>query len=64
MILRLQQRFKSETQNVFTEKVNKTALSSNGDKRLQNFDGIASYPFGGSVGKVCKTELLQYLNTE
>ena len=31
-ILKTQQRFKSERHNVFTEDINKTALSSNGDK--------------------------------
>ena len=30
------------------------ALSSDDDKRLQTFDRIASYPYGASVGKVCK----------
>ena len=55
-MLKSQQRFKSEAHNVY--KVNKIALSSNDDKRLQNFDRIASYPYGTSAGKVCKTELL------
>ena len=41
--LRSPQRFKSEAHNVFTEDVNKITLSSNDDKRLQTFDGIASY---------------------
>ena len=31
-ILKLQQRFKSEAHNVYTEEVNKIALGSNGDK--------------------------------
>ena len=31
-ILKTQQRFKSERHNVFTEDINKIALSSNGDK--------------------------------
>ena len=60
--LRSQQRFNSETHNVFTEEVNKIALSSNNDKILQTIDGIALYPYGANAGKVCKTELLQYLN--
>ena len=34
-ILKSQQRFKSEAHNVYTEEVNKIALSSNDDKRLQ-----------------------------
>ena len=33
-ILQLQQRFKSEAHNLYTEEINKTALNSNGDKRL------------------------------
>ena len=55
-ILKLQQRFKSEA--VCTKELNKIALSNNDDKRLQTFDRITSYPYGASVGKVCKKELL------
>ena len=44
--------------NLYTEEVNKIALSSNDDKRLHIYDNIASYPYGTSAGKVCKTELL------
>ena len=58
IILKSQQRFKSERHDVYTEEINKIALSSNDDKRLQTFDGITSYPHGTSAGKVCKTELL------
>ena len=36
----------------------KKALTNNGDKRLQTYDGITTYPYGTSTGKVCKTELL------
>ena len=50
-ILRSQLRFKSETHNVFTEEVNKISLSSNDDKRLQTFDGIASHPYGSIAEK-------------
>ena len=57
IMLKSQQRFKSERHDVYTE-VNKIALSSNDDKRLQTFDRITSYPYGRSAGKVCKTELL------
>ena len=46
IILRLQQRFKSEPYCVYTEEVNKIALRSNDDKRLQNFDRIRTYPYG------------------
>ena len=60
--LKSQQRFKSERHGVYTEEINKIALSSNDDKRLQTFDRITSYPYGTSVGKVCKTELLSKVN--
>ena len=39
-ILKIQQRFKSERHNVFTEETNKIALSSNDDKRMQSIDSI------------------------
>ena len=58
IILESQQRFKSEAHNVYTEEINKTALSSNDNKRFQTFDRITSYPYGASAGKVCKTELV------
>ena len=62
IILKSQQRFKSEKHDVYTEEVNKISLSSNADKRLQTFDRITSYPYGTSTGKVCKTELLCKVN--
>ena len=62
IILKSQQRFKSEGHDVCTEEMNKIALGSNDDKRLQTFDRITSYPYGASVGKVCKTELLSKVN--
>ena len=43
IILKSQQRFKSEAHCVYTEEINKVALSSNDDKRLQTFDRIKSY---------------------
>ena len=59
IILKSQQRFKSEAHNVFNEEINKIALSSNDDKSLQAW---CKFTYGASVGKVCKTGLLQYLN--
>ena len=58
IILKSQQKFKSERHNVYTEEVNKISLSSNEDKRLQTFERITSYPHGVSVEKVYKTEFL------
>ena len=59
-ILKSQQKFRSELCNVFAEKFNKMALSSNDDKKLQTFDGITLYLYG----KVCETELLEYLTID
>ena len=40
LLLKSQQRFKSGRRNVFTEKINKIALSLNDDKRIQSIDSI------------------------
>ena len=45
VILKSQQRFKSDHHKVYTEEVNKIALSSDDDKRLQTFDGIETYSY-------------------
>ena len=45
---RSQERFKSYYRDVYTEEVNKIALSSNDDKRLQTSDNIRTYPYGKS----------------
>ena len=62
VVLKSKQRFKSERHDIYSEKVNKIALSSNDDKRLQTFDRITMYPHGTSAGRVCKTELLSKVN--
>ena len=56
-ILKLQQRFKSDCHNVYTEQINKIALSSNDDKRLQTFDKIATYPDGTNTFEVYESEM-------
>ena len=58
IILKSQQRFKSDYHNIYTEKINKIALSSNDDKRLQTFDKITTYPYGTNAFKVCESEML------
>ena len=45
-ILKSQQRFISKEHDVYTENINKIALSSNDDKRIVSSDKIASYPYG------------------
>ena len=46
IILKSQQRFKSEAHDVYTENINKTALSINDERRLQTSDRISRYPYG------------------
>ena len=60
-ILKQQQRFKSDDHKVYTEEVNKTALSSKNDKRLQTFDRATTYPYGTNAFKVCKSEMLSIM---
>ena len=57
-ILRSQQRFKSDGNDVYTEKINKIALSYNDDKRLIAYDEVTTYPYGIGAGIFCKQELL------
>ena len=56
--MRSQLRFKIDLHNVYTEEVNKIALSSNDDKRLQTLDRITTYPYGSNVFKVCESQML------
>ena len=46
LILRSQQRFISKKHDVYTENVNKIALSNNDDKRIISSNKISSYPYG------------------
>ena len=45
-VLKSQQRFKSENHEVYTENMNKIALSCDDDKRIVTSDRITSYPYG------------------
>ena len=57
-IYRSQQRFKSNHRKVYTEEVNKMALSSDDDKRLQTLDGTETYPYRTNTFKVCESEVM------
>ena len=46
VVLKSQQRFNSKGHDVYTENINKIALSSNDNKRLVAPDKITSYPYG------------------
>ena len=46
VILKSQQRFISEKHDVYTENINKIALSNDDDKRIESSNKITSYPYG------------------
>ena len=52
VIIRSQQRFRSNHHRVYTEEVNKIALSSNDDKRIQTCDKVTTFPYGANAFKV------------
>ena len=58
----MQQRSKSEKHNVFTEEINKIALSSNDDRRIQSIDSIETYEFGTREDLVSDKEGIRYNN--
>ena len=58
IILKSQQRFKSDHHNVYTEEINKIPLSSNDDKRLQAFDKITTHPYRTYTTIVCENEMM------
>ena len=45
VILKSQQKFINKGHDVYTENINKIALSSNDDKRIVSSDKITSYPY-------------------
>ena len=52
IILKSQQRFKSNNHNIYTEEINKIALRSNSHKGLQTSNRIKAYPYGTNAFKV------------
>ena len=61
-ILKIQQRLKSRKHNVFTEEINKIALSSNDDKRIQSIDSIKTYACETSKDVVIEKEVIKCNN--
>ena len=58
IILKSQQRFRSDHHRVYTKEVNKIALRSNDDKILQTYDRITTYSYGTPAIKVCELDIL------
>ena len=59
IVLKSQRRFKSNHHKIYAEEINKIALISNDDKRLQTSDQIKTYPYGTNAFKVCEIEMLK-----
>ena len=55
-ILKTRRRFKIEKHNIFIDEINKNALSSNNDERMQSIDLMETYAHGSSKDLVCKKE--------
>ena len=58
IIIKSQLRFRSDHHKRYTEELNKIALSSKDDKRLQTSDKVTTYPYGINTFKVCESEML------
>ena len=43
---------------MYTEEVNKIALSSDDNKTLQTFNKVTTYPYGTPAVKVCENEMM------
>ena len=56
-VYKSQERFRCYNHDVYTEEVNKIALSTNDDKRQQTYK-IEAYPYGTNAFKVCESEML------
>ena len=61
IILKSKQVFRIDHHDVYTVEINKIALSSNDDQRLQTFDKATSYPHGTNAFKVFENEMKEIL---
>ena len=62
LILKTQQRFKSENDNVFTEEINSFTLTSNDDKSVQSIDLIETYAYEKSKDLLSEKEEIKCSN--
>ena len=63
LTLKTQQRFKSENHNVFTEEINKIALNSNDDKRIQSIDSTETPACETKINLISEKETIKSNNT-
>ena len=57
-ILKSQQRIKNDHHDSYKDKVHKSSLSSNDNKKLQTFDKLTTYPYEINTFKVSENEML------
>ena len=57
IIIKSQQRFRSDHHRVHTEEVTKMSLSSEDDKRIQTYDKVTTYPYETNAFKICENEM-------
>ena len=60
IILRSQQRFQSERNNLYTKEVNKIALCANDDKSIQSVDSIEICAYGTKKDILHKNKEIKY----
>ena len=60
-MLKIQQRFKNERQNVFVKKINKIAFISNNEKRMQSI-AIETNAYGTSKDLLSEKEVIKCNN--
>ena len=64
IIIRSQQRFRSDHHKVCTKEVHKIALSRNDDERIQKFDKVTTYPYGANTFMVFENDMRYVLQRE
>ena len=61
IIKRKQLCFRSDRHWVFTEEINRTAISPNDDKRIQAYGKSTRYQYGTTPIKICESEMLMMM---
>ena len=61
-MIKIQQRFKSQKHNVFYEEINKIALSSKDDTKMQSIDSIETYAHGTNKDLISEKEEIKCNN--
>ena len=61
--MKSQERLRSENHNVFSEEVNKIALSAGNDKRPQSIDSIETCAYGTNIDLASEKEEIQTMLT-